>query len=655
MFPFLTNNGVAMPASGHEAAETEMPEGMVESAFAAFLAPDVAFDPQPNSTSWHAVPLHAAFPRALVAPAPDAVSGGLQLPVAAGSGPPPTLPAFPWLAPPREAGLAGVSDFQQPDARPALSLPAGPVRTDVDDGAGGTCDPDPAVLPKEAGDRVVPQPQPFLHQSAVILAPAPMQSVLPETRPIQVPAGAPPSAKVTPRINVVAAPQIASLPWESGATAAANPRADHVAPRNGPVAAQLVAKDPSGPPAGVISREGNAEAPAAGVPATRAVGHVERVEPEPVPTRATVPAPEAPALATRRSAESAGPAMMPVPSAPGAAAPGRAMEPGMVPAPEAPTGITPQIAEPKKPARNGEAPRTAVLDNTKAQPAPSEKQPDAGGGQAMPDAEIPSSDHDPKSRPADIRVSAPSSSQFLPAASGAGPIAVVATEGPNRKPASSVAEPSEVPRRRAATAPTVARSVVEAALSFAAGPGTPDPAPVAVKTTLAAIEPGPVSADALALGDRMALSLPPERGLAVPAAGATPDIARGLGQQVAEAAARFPDRPIELTLAPEELGRVRLTLATTEAGLTMNVLADRPETLDLLRRNIDQLAQDFRDLGFTNLAFSFGKRQDGAPQQPPAPDNAATDQPAAPQQATAVQATAAPRPDGSAVGLDLRF
>ncbi len=92
----------------------------------------------------------------------------------------------------------------------------------------------------------------------------------------------------------------------------------------------------------------------------------------------------------------------------------------------------------------------------------------------------------------------------------------------------------------------------------------------------------------------------------------------GLGHRLAEAAAQFPDRPVEITLSPGELGRVRLTFATHDGALTMMIQADRPDTLDLLRRNIDSLAQDFRDLGYQNLSFSFG--QDRDPRQPPNPE-----------------------------------
>ena len=81
----------------------------------------------------------------------------------------------------------------------------------------------------------------------------------------------------------------------------------------------------------------------------------------------------------------------------------------------------------------------------------------------------------------------------------------------------------------------------------------------------------------------------------------------GFGHRLAEAVAHFPDRGVELTLSPEELGRVRMMLSTHDGALTLSIQADRPETIDLMRRHIDQLAEDFRDLGFTDVSFSFGR------------------------------------------------
>jgi len=67
------------------------------------------------------------------------------------------------------------------------------------------------------------------------------------------------------------------------------------------------------------------------------------------------------------------------------------------------------------------------------------------------------------------------------------------------------------------------------------------------------------------------------------------------------------DRPIEIAMNPVELGRVRMLMATNEGGITLTITADRPETLDLMRRNIDDLAKSFSDLGYDDIAFAFGQ------------------------------------------------
>lgn len=82
-----------------------------------------------------------------------------------------------------------------------------------------------------------------------------------------------------------------------------------------------------------------------------------------------------------------------------------------------------------------------------------------------------------------------------------------------------------------------------------------------------------------------------------------------IGRQMAEALQRFPDRPVELSLNPEELGRVRLSIAAGEGGITVHVLAERPETLDLMRRHIDQLAREFQALGYESINFAFNEGQ----------------------------------------------
>ena len=79
-----------------------------------------------------------------------------------------------------------------------------------------------------------------------------------------------------------------------------------------------------------------------------------------------------------------------------------------------------------------------------------------------------------------------------------------------------------------------------------------------------------------------------------------------VAMQLADAARQLPDKPVEITLTPEELGKVRLSFHVSENGAMQVVIAtERPETLDLLRRNIDSLAAEFKDLGYANSGFSF--------------------------------------------------
>ncbi len=129
-----------------------------------------------------------------------------------------------------------------------------------------------------------------------------------------------------------------------------------------------------------------------------------------------------------------------------------------------------------------------------------------------------------------------------------------------------------------------------------------------------------------------------------------------VGRQLAHNLSAFPAGPVEVTLAPEELGHVRMTLAAADGQMVLTLTADRPETVELMRRHIDQLAQDFRDLGFRDLSFSFAQRHpDQRPGAFPTPADAPPDAPAP-------AATAPPVPERAAAltahaddRLDLRL
>ncbi|MEW9918074.1 flagellar hook-length control protein FliK [Marimonas sp. MJW-29] len=83
------------------------------------------------------------------------------------------------------------------------------------------------------------------------------------------------------------------------------------------------------------------------------------------------------------------------------------------------------------------------------------------------------------------------------------------------------------------------------------------------------------------------------------------EMAQHVSRQIAEAIHQLPGRPVEISLSPEELGRVRLAVSSSEAGIVVNVFAERAETIDLMRRHINALETAFTAIGYSDIAFSF--------------------------------------------------
>lgn len=128
-------------------------------------------------------------------------------------------------------------------------------------------------------------------------------------------------------------------------------------------------------------------------------------------------------------------------------------------------------------------------------------------------------------------------------------------------------------------------------------------------------------------------------------------------QVVETLAALPPDTPgrIELTLTPDNLGKLHFDMRPEAGGLSIVLSAERPDTLDLMRRHLPDLMAELKQAGVQTGSFSFSSWNGG--QRPPPPlqdiDNG---------RLTAVSATAlpplarrAPPPSGTAGGLDLRF
>ncbi|WP_263827494.1 flagellar hook-length control protein FliK [Ruegeria aquimaris] len=100
---------------------------------------------------------------------------------------------------------------------------------------------------------------------------------------------------------------------------------------------------------------------------------------------------------------------------------------------------------------------------------------------------------------------------------------------------------------------------------------------------------------------------------AIPAMATAPtETARHIANQMASAVAGSAEAgKVDIRLDPQELGSVQMSLKMRDGGLMMAIVADRPETLDLLRRHIDQLATEFRAMGYSDVTFSFGGSQNG--------------------------------------------
>ncbi|WP_193789475.1 flagellar hook-length control protein FliK [Salipiger sp. CCB-MM3] len=87
-------------------------------------------------------------------------------------------------------------------------------------------------------------------------------------------------------------------------------------------------------------------------------------------------------------------------------------------------------------------------------------------------------------------------------------------------------------------------------------------------------------------------------------------------RQLAEAIIGAEEGSVELQLEPEELGRVSFNVKHSDQGVTLHITADRPETLELLRRHAEQLARYLQEHGYQNSSFSFAGGRSGRQSAP---------------------------------------
>lgn len=215
------------------------------------------------------------------------------------------------------------------------------------------------------------------------------------------------------------------------------------------------------------------------------------------------------------------------------------------------------------------------------------------------------------------RSARPRTGQALPlsmaqaAASGAGLAASGASTPKQPALATRMASASVIEAAPQSTVPPLRESVLHAGgdnsfqVQRSDSRGGTDGGEVAARLALGAENAAPMR-NAISVGTTSASEL-------VRAAGG-----RDILDQIVPALQRASGGRVELMLSPAELGRVEIALQNRDGAMSVSLSAERPETLELLRRHIDLLADDMRRLGFSDLSFSFadgsarGSHGDGA-------------------------------------------
>ena len=133
------------------------------------------------------------------------------------------------------------------------------------------------------------------------------------------------------------------------------------------------------------------------------------------------------------------------------------------------------------------------------------------------------------------------------------------------------------------------------------------------------------------------------------------EMAKSVGAQLAEQMVRRAQGVVDVTLNPEELGRVKMAVNAGESTVSISIMAERPETLDLMRRHINQLVEEFRQMGFEGVELAFS---DGAAAQDDTSGSPSSDGPwsiSANSEMALETPDESPNRPGQQSGLDMRL
>lgn len=170
--------------------------------------------------------------------------------------------------------------------------------------------------------------------------------------------------------------------------------------------------------------------------------------------------------------------------------------------------------------------------------------------------------------------------------------------------------------------PTRGRAVQTAEFSRQSAtlrPPAPQPASASAGSlTMEALNPDPANARAAGaeLPDETILAARLDAPPAAPLSRAEappPGLPTPVHDQIARAARSLGEGQVEIKLSPEELGHVRMTLRPREDGVALLLSADRPETLDLMRRHAGDLVRALNAAGYdsVDLTFTGGETRSG--------------------------------------------
>ena len=149
-------------------------------------------------------------------------------------------------------------------------------------------------------------------------------------------------------------------------------------------------------------------------------------------------------------------------------------------------------------------------------------------------------------------------------------------------PAAGVANAADLAGRRRETVDAPASVGIGAPVEGSA-PRTDGPSPVTPPLGPQSADPATVAANARLIAEAIALGAGRER--------------------------------VEVRLDPPELGRVSIDMAVDGGTVSATVSADRPETLDLLRRHVDTLQRELSASGFGRADIGFADRGGGGQAQ----------------------------------------